>query len=332
MGHKFWNCLAVATCGLLLGAPSVASAQSSADATRAAARSLGTTGVGAYQAGDYETAHDKLEKAYQILKAPSLGLWSARALVKVGKLVEAGERYTEVTRLSVASGDAAVQKQAQDDAQTELDALGPRIPGIIIQLEGADAASVSVSLDGQPVASALIGESRPVDPGQHHVEGTRGTEHVTSDVNVAIGEKVPAVLKFTATTAVVAPPASSGAEPSAVSPAPPPDSGSAPVASATHQAPLKTVGWVGVGVGGVGIAIGAVAGVIALGKQTDIKNSDACKAMHCLPSEASTVNSYNSMRTLSSVGFIAGGVLATTGVVLLLTSGQHEAPSARRCC
>jgi Tfp pilus assembly protein PilF len=70
------------------------------DATRASARQLGYAGVEEFQGGQYESARAKLEKAYRVLKAPSLGLWSARALEKLGKLVEASERYLEVTRLS----------------------------------------------------------------------------------------------------------------------------------------------------------------------------------------------------------------------------------------
>jgi hypothetical protein len=44
------------------------------EATRTAARALGTAGVEAFEAGDMNTASDKLEKAYQLLKVPSLGL------------------------------------------------------------------------------------------------------------------------------------------------------------------------------------------------------------------------------------------------------------------
>src|SRR4051812_29141942 len=90
---------------LLASAARPAAAQEVDDATRAAARKLGYVGVQAYDAKDYATATDKLEKAFRLYQAPSLGLWSARALVKSGKLVEAQERYLKVTRLPVADGD-----------------------------------------------------------------------------------------------------------------------------------------------------------------------------------------------------------------------------------
>src|SRR6187402_1280765 len=68
-------------------------------ATRGAARQLGYEGIQDYQREDYRAATDKLERAYKMLKAPSLALWSARALEKSGKFVEAAERYLEATRL-----------------------------------------------------------------------------------------------------------------------------------------------------------------------------------------------------------------------------------------
>ena len=56
-----------------------------------AARKLAEDGVAALQNGDAATAVQKLEKAHNMLKAPSVALWSARALAKRGLLIEAAE-------------------------------------------------------------------------------------------------------------------------------------------------------------------------------------------------------------------------------------------------
>jgi hypothetical protein len=49
----------------------------------------------------------------------------------------------------------------------------------------------------------------------------------------------------------------------------------------------------------------------------------------CRADQAGDVHSYNNMRIVSSVGFIAGGVLTAAGVTLLLTAPKQEAkPSA----
>src|SRR5262245_27010829 len=124
----------------LSGAP--AWAQAPDEATRTAARALGTAGVEAYQAGDFAGASDKLEKAYQILKVPSYALWSARALEKRGQLVEALNRYLEASSMQIPAGEASVQQSAQADAEREGEALKPRVPRLVISVQGADPAEV----------------------------------------------------------------------------------------------------------------------------------------------------------------------------------------------
>jgi Tfp pilus assembly protein PilF len=100
LGRWRWT-LRAATVGVVAGfcvsLSSVASAQEIDDASRTAARAMGNSGVEAYQAGNYQEAVDRLEKAYGIARVPSLGLWSARALRKLGLLVEAANRYLETS-------------------------------------------------------------------------------------------------------------------------------------------------------------------------------------------------------------------------------------------
>ena len=61
-------------------APASARAQAVDDATRNAARRLAESGVESYQHGDYEKAVDQLNRAYSLLRVPTIGVWSARAL------------------------------------------------------------------------------------------------------------------------------------------------------------------------------------------------------------------------------------------------------------
>jgi hypothetical protein len=178
--------------------PALAFGQGVDDASRRAARNLGVAGVEAYNAGDYAKASEKLDKAYQVLKAPSLGLWSARALLKLNRPVEAAERYQEVARLEVASGDVEVQRQAKVEAAAELERLAPQIPNVVVHISApVEPSSVTVTIDGVPVASALLGEERPVNPGEHRVEASRGDEKASAVVVVAMGETKPVTLTFT---------------------------------------------------------------------------------------------------------------------------------------
>ncbi len=286
------------------------------EATRVAARALGAAGVESFQAGKYAEASDKLEKAYGLLKVPSLGLWSARALAKRGLLVEAQERYLETTGLQAPSGDSAVQRKAQQDAKTDLAALKPRIPSLVIRLSNTDAAQVSLTLDGQPLAASWLGRPRLVDPGEHHVVAQRGADEAQGAATVAEGESKDVALAFKSTP-VAAPSEPALATTSAASGPDMADTG-----QPSHA--KRTLGWVALGAGAAGLAVGGVTGIIAAGKKSDLKNSGVCEGDRCPTSQADTVNSLNSMRTISTVGFIAGGVLAGTGIVLLLSSGSSS--------
>jgi hypothetical protein len=297
--------------GLALGAALALSApafaQSTDEATRTAARALGTSGVEAYQAGDYVMATDRLEKAYGILRVPTLGLWSARALVQTGKWVEALDRYLEVASLQVPEGEYAVQKQAQADAEKDLAALRPRIPVLKVSTEGAALAETEITIDGRVVPSGLAGEGRLVNPGRHAIEGRHAGAAANAEVTVAEGQRETAVLRFGAAGAE-APLATTAAEPAA-------DAG-----SKSDGKVMRTAGFVSLGAGAVGIGIGTVFGIMALGKKSQIDSNPACQDERCAPSQQSKVDSYNTARTVSSVGFIAGGVLAGLGVVLVVAA------------
>ncbi len=304
-----------------------AAAQAPDEATRTAARALGTAGVEAYQASDFATATDKLEKAYALLHAPSLGLWSGRALVKLGKWVEAADRFLETTSLQVPAGDYAVQKRAQADAAAELAGLKPRIPSLVVAVEGAELADCSISVDGVPVAASLLGAGRLVNPGTHELDGRHGDDRAHAEVTLAEGERKTVALAFGAPApAPAAPPAANQAPPSPPLSVPAPLTANADVGRASSA--QRTWGWITIGAGGVGLLVGGVTGLIAVGKKSDLDGNPNCRGNHCAPNEQSTVDTYNTCRTLSTVGFYAGGALAALGVVLLVTAPSQASAQA----
>jgi hypothetical protein len=290
-------------------------------ATRAAARKLAEDGVAALQSGDAKTAAQKLDKAFRMLMVPSVGLWSGRALIKQGLLVEGMERLLEATRLPSA-GDVAVQDRARVDAEKEIEQLRPRIPNLVVVLEGANAAEVALTIDGKPVPNALVGEDMPLNPGTHRLVAKRGDQEQALDVSLAESERKPVTLRFSvgvrAAPAAPAAPLSVGGTAASAS--------DDPGASGTIRRPLA---YVTLALGGAGLAMGGVTGVIALGKRSDLDDNPNCADGKCLRSAEDDVSSLRTFRTLSTVGFIAGGVLAGAGVVLLLTSSRN-APHAWR--
>ena len=283
----------------------VASAQPVDDASRAAGRQLGYEGVNAYTAGDYETASERLERAYAILRVPTVGLWSARSLARLGKLVAASERYQEVGRLPLPDVESEVHKKAQSDAQEERAALLPRLAHLRIVVSTTPASSPSfVTLDGQKLPAAVIGTELPVDPGTRHLELHMGERTTASDVTVAEGESQSVELALA----------------DEVVPAPvPPPVHEAPVAREPAQgSTMRTAGWITAGVGAAGVVFGAIMGGIAASE--DARLGDVCRDGVCPTRETDAVDAYQSQRTLSIVGLWVGGAAVAAGIVLVLVA------------
>jgi hypothetical protein len=285
-----------------------AGAQPADTVTRDAARALGLSGVEAYQAGNYDAASDKLEKAYALMNVPSIGLWSARALAKRNLLVEAANRYFEVASLQLPQGDAAVQRQAQVDAQTELELLRSQIPKLAIRVGGADPSEVALSIDGQAAPSSIIGKPRLCNPGSHRIEARVGSTEQSASVDLLVGKEASVALDFSHPARV---------------PSPQPEHLPHDQAATASSSARRTFGWIGVGAGGVGLALGAVMGGLAASKHSSLK-SGGCTDTLCPPERQPDVDRLNTFRAVSTVGLIAGGVLASAGVVLLLTAPSEE--------
>jgi hypothetical protein len=66
--------------------------------------------------------------------------------------------------------------------------------------------------------------------------------------------------------------------------------------------------------------VGSVAGVLAIRKRNEL--ASVCPGSVCDPVEGPARDKYRSYGTISTVGFIVGGVGAAAGVVLLLTQPE----------
>jgi hypothetical protein len=129
---------------VVLAAPSARAqgANGQSAIVRATARKLGGEAVKLYDAGDYAGALEKFNTADSLVPAPTLGLYAARCLVKLGRTVEASERYLEVTRMELDRAALPVMRKAQADAVTEREKLLPSIPTLEVRLTGPLGAGV----------------------------------------------------------------------------------------------------------------------------------------------------------------------------------------------
>lgn len=304
-------------------APTSLQAQAGPDAsTRAAARELAEAGIDAYLADNFTLAEEKLERAYALFPTPTLCLWSARTQVKLGRLVEAAERYRETLLATDNVGNSSVQKNAKSEAAQELEALKARIPAITINVEGADLNAVHVTLDGAKVPKALLGTRRPTNPGKHVVVATLGRDSIESKVDLAEREDKPVRISFKPEMQAVVPAAEPMAQPVAAPAAPSPQTTAAALPASPEDDSqrlklLKPMAWVGFGVGGVGLLTSGVFALIADGK------SDGCPDGNCKSREAESA--YMTPRTVSMVAFYGGAAFAVGGLVAWLLAPDDAA-------
>lgn len=293
------------------------------DAARAAARAAGYEGIRAYESGRFTVAVDKLDRAFGVVKVPTLGLWYARALVKTGKLVEASERYGEVIRLEITEGKVKEQKQAQAEAAEELEALKPKIPALTITV--VDAADDSeVLLDGSPIPSKLFGLATPANPGVHRIQAKQGAQLVEQVVTLSESESKSVELRLNPAGAGATKLGTAGPvreHPAATSGA---ASKTAPVPEEPRGRTQKTIGWISLGLGGAATVAGVVTGLMAKSKRDQLDNSGSCRGTNCLPVVDDMRSSYNHLRSAATVSFIVGAVGIGAGTTLLLTTPKPK--------
>jgi len=293
------------------------------ETTRVLLRKLSSDGVAAYQDGDYQRAVEKLEKAWSILQTAPLGLWSGRALEKAGRLVEASERYMAAKRAPLdRGGDRDAQESARAEAEAAYEAVQPRVPTITLQFTGAQATELTVVVAGKTILPDFVGLPVPVDPGTVDVSAQRGTEPaVTTQVSLREGDHEVVTLDFRA----------AGAEGGAASAQAegenaPADTGPSD-AGARKGSWQPVAGWIGVGLGGASLILGGITGGMVLSKWQELGCGDGAPLCDAGPDETAPIND---LRTVSTIGFIAGGVLAAAGITLLLTAPKKPREVALR--
>jgi len=293
---------ALAALCVALAAAGPARAQPVDQATRATARKVAAEALTSFEKGEYAVALEKFELANQLVPAPTLALRAARCLEKLGRLVEASERYLEVTRMKLGATAPFQHRKAQVEALQERDKLAPRIPSLEVALEGPVGKGVTVSLDGKPVPGALIGQKQAIDPGKHVVEAARADTKVKREVELREGEESRVALEL---------------PPLPVPPKPPPP-----------PSPLPTYGWIALGVGAGGLAIGLANGVAALAQQGSLE--ERCPDRNCPPEAHGDADLYDATRVITTVGLAVGAAFAATGVTLLVLAPAEGTRSGGR--
>jgi hypothetical protein len=305
--------LAIVVSTLAVMAPS---AHGQTDEARAAARVAATEGLRALNEGRYKDAVDLCTRAESLMHAPTHLLLIARAQTKLGHLVEAQEAYIKIQRDRLAPNAPHAFVDAQAAANDEETALAPRVPTLKVSVEGDGASDAQVTLDGAPFPSALIGLASPIDPGSHVLQARSASSAADPfTVTVAEGAKQSVTLTMKPVAA---------AEPVATLPATPEPA--ADEASSGHPG-LRVAGWIGVGLGVAGLAVGSI---LVIKNHSDRNDANAlCGPAGCPDSKRSQIEAFddeaNSAATLSWVSFGVGAAGLVTGATLLWLGHDRKA-------
>jgi hypothetical protein len=244
---------------------------------------------------------------------------AGQELRRIGKLSAARE---QLSSCASASCPAIVR----DDCARRLDELEKVQPTIAFQVKdasGADRSDVRVTMDGNLLTERLDGSALPVDMGEHVFRfEVAGQPPVTRTLILTEGEKSRRERVSLGTAASTKP--ASGTLPQT---SPPSQDGSTPPTSDTDTAMSRdgarqTQKILGLVAGGVGIAsagVGVAFGVIASSQWSSAQRECPTRS-ECVPKAMSTRNDAVASATVSTVSFIAGGILVATGVTLFLTA------------
>lgn len=257
---------------------------------QAAARVRGEAGLKLFEEKKWAEAYEAFREADEIYHANTLVLFMGHCRREMGKLLEARALYFKVAEEAVPKNAPDQFKKAQARARDELKALQARIPLLRVSISGIASRKATATLDGGAVSLDELQGGKEVEPGDHVlVIEAPGSAAVERSVAVNEGD-------VTRVEIVLTPPKSTEPEKKKGSILP---------------------GAIAMGVGAVGLGIGAATGIIAMGQIDDIK-SRCTPDGHCPEADKPKADAAQSLVTASTVGFVVGGAALAAGAVLIV--------------
>ncbi|MCP4680367.1 MAG: tetratricopeptide repeat protein [Deltaproteobacteria bacterium] len=234
---------------------------------------------------------------------------SEAAAKRYGLALEAFEKY-------LAGGGDEIEQSRQEEVREEIVRLRGMVGFLdVIALEGA-----VVSIDGVLRGTAPLKGELPVASSKIHVVVALVDGEVVAQQEIQVSGGRTASLNLSGTAQTESSRTETESKNSSDDTRDEPDQ---PATQTTSDNPvLKTVGWVSVGLGGALLIGGGVTGGLALKKNGELE--DKCEPDVCYSDSYSLMEDRDGLATTSTILFVAGGVVAATGVVLLLVSHKKE--------
>ena len=308
---------AVAPASAAARAPSDAPAPSPARVLFKEARELATK-------GDYAAACPKFEQSMSL--EPGLGTQFnlADCWEHIGRTMSAQALFVG----AAASAKAAGQLEREQVLRERAAALEPRIPRLVIEVEGTDP-KLSVKRGDLPLDSEVYGKAEPVDPGSYEIVAKApGKKTWTKIVDVPPGASIVTVtvpaLERLAPEPVAAP--ARDTKKADLKPALTSRNASVSVDRHSNGPSWGVLGLGALGVGGV--AVGTIMALKYSSANADAKNicpsSTGCTSQQIADHDRK-VDDSRTARTWTYIGFGVGGAsLAAAAALILLPQKRSE--------
>lgn len=282
--------LLMAPCGRGEAAPSGRD-----EAARRAARPYAEKGFELFSSGEYAESLEQFRRAEARYHAPPHLLYMARALRRLGRLVEARGLYQRILDDRVDEAAPQAFHRAVVEARAEVGELVERIPTVVLEISGTSLDRATVVIDGRHYGA--LPETIPLDPGEHSIEVTApGAATEARSIELEPGEtrRIPIALR--------------------------------PEAGEGAAAPFVVPGLVCLGVGGASLLVSAITGGVSLSEAADI--DDQCQGDRCPPTLEGDADRAKTLGHVSTATFVLGLATAAAGATLLFVAeGREDEPT-----
>lgn len=268
-------------------------------------------------AKDFATACPKFAESQKLEPAPGTLLNLADCYEKGGQTASAWTTFKEAAKAAAARNRADWVTTATQRAAL----LEPKLATLAITVgRSADVPSLRIERDGAAVERGVWGTAVPIDPGPHALVATAsGKKAWSRKVEVAATKNVLVDVPVLEVETSTAPPPSLANEPLDEPPPPRP---------AKDGSGMRVAGYVVTGLGVVGLAVGTVTGVSALGKRSDAEAKCVSYPSNCSADATGANDDAKKLATISTVSLIAGGVLVAGGIVLIVIAPRSADKSS----
>jgi hypothetical protein len=268
-------------------------------------------GLAAMKAGRYSVACPALAESQRL--DPRLGTLFTLASCEAawGKVASAMAHFDDyLSAYDRLPSDQKVRQRGRNVvAAQQMKALKHKVPTVVFTMPSDAPRGTTVKCDGTTLGAPSLGIALPMDPGKHTVVVTNDDGELTSELEVAMGDKKTFALTLPPHKEKPAPEGPTVAAPLAPNPTPPPSGGG------------RGWAWALVAIGGAGIVGGAVTGGIVFGEKPTIDQN--CPSLQCNDTGLSALSTARTLGIVSDVAFAVGGVSLLVGFIVLVTAPSH---------